>query len=40
MERRAVSDGYITPRERARIDAAQDRQGRRIAREKRDWNGY
>jgi hypothetical protein len=40
MERRAVSDGYITPRERARIEAAQDRQGRRIAREKRDWNGY
>lgn len=32
MERRAKSDGVVTPGERVRLDHAQDRQSRRIAR--------
>jgi hypothetical protein len=32
MERRAVSDGRVGPRERARLERAQDRQSRRIYR--------
>ena len=32
MERRAKFDGRLTPRERARLDRAQDRQSRRIFR--------
>ncbi len=32
MERRAKSDGVVTQRERVRMERAQDRQSRRIAR--------
>lgn len=32
MERRAISDGRMGPRERARLDRAQNRQNRRIYR--------
>jgi len=32
MERRAKADGKVTPRERARLGHAQNRQSRRIAR--------
>ena len=32
MEQRAKSDGRVTPRERMRLDRAQDRQSRRIFR--------
>jgi hypothetical protein len=40
MERRALSDGYLSRHERQRIRAAQRQQNQRIKREKRDWNGY
>ncbi len=36
MEARAKSDGVVTKRERARIHAAQDRQSKRIYRQKHD----
>lgn len=36
MEDHALADGTMTKRERARIDRAQDRQSRRIARQKHD----
>jgi hypothetical protein len=36
MERRAMADGRITPREAARIEHAQDEEGRRIAQERHD----
>jgi hypothetical protein len=36
MEDKALADGAITRRERARIERAQDRQSRRIARQKHD----
>lgn len=36
MENRALADGVVTRRERARIERAQDRQSRRIARQKHD----
>lgn len=36
MERRAAADGRVTPRERARIEHAQDQLSRHIAREKHD----
>jgi hypothetical protein len=38
MEMRAKSDGKVTPRERARITRAQDRQSRKIWREKHNDN--
>ncbi|CBE67276.1 MAG: hypothetical protein F9K13_00120 [Candidatus Methylomirabilis oxygeniifera] len=36
MEDRALADGTVTKRERARIERTQDRQSRRIARQKHD----
>jgi hypothetical protein len=36
MERQALADGRITPREAARIEYAQDEEGRRIAQERHD----
>ena len=36
MERQALADGRITPREAARIEQAQDEQGRLIQQERRD----
>jgi hypothetical protein len=36
MENRAAADGKVTARERARIEHAQDKQSRRIYREKHD----
>jgi len=39
MERRAKSDGVLTPRERARLGRAQDVQGRRIFRFKHNHRG-
>ena len=36
MEDKAVADGKVTARERARIEHAQDKQSRRIYREKHD----
>jgi uncharacterized membrane protein YebE (DUF533 family) len=39
MEDRAKSDGVMTKKERARIDHAQDRASRHIAREKHDRQG-
>ena len=36
MERRALSDGAVTGKERVRIEHAQDRQSRRIFRQKHD----
>lgn len=36
MENQALTDGTMTKRERARIEHAQDRQSRRIARQKHD----
>ena len=40
LERRAAFDGVVTPRERFRMDRAQDRQGRRIARLKHNCRVY
>ena len=40
MEHKAKRDGVVTRRERARIQAAQDRQGDRIARQKQDANRF
>ncbi|BBK29413.1 hypothetical protein EDC65_2543 [Stella humosa] len=40
VERRAKADGYVSRGERQRIRDMQNRQGQRINREKRDWNGY
>ncbi len=39
MEDRAMSDGVMTKRERARVGAAQNRASRHIAREKHDRQG-
>jgi opacity protein-like surface antigen len=39
MENRAMSDGMMTKRERARISAAQNRASRHIAHEKHDRQG-
>ena len=39
MEDKAESDGVVTKRERARIDHAQNRASRHIAREKHDAQG-
>ena len=36
MENRATADGKVTAKERARIEHAQDKQSRRIYREKHD----
>ncbi|MBI4989923.1 MAG: hypothetical protein HZC23_14000 [Rhodocyclales bacterium] len=36
MEDKAAADGTVTAREKARIERAQDRQSRRIARQKHD----
>jgi hypothetical protein len=36
MEDRAAADGKVTKKERARIEKAQDRQSRAIARERHD----
>jgi uncharacterized membrane protein YebE (DUF533 family) len=36
MENQALADGTVTKRERARIERAQNRQSRRIARQKHD----
>ena len=36
MESRAVADGKVTAKERARIEKAQDKQSRRIYKEKHD----
>lgn len=36
MEKDAMADGKVTAKERLRIAKAQDREGRRIAREKHD----
>ena len=36
MENRAAADGKVTAKERARIERAQDKQSRRIYREKHD----
>lgn len=36
MENKAVADGKVTAKERAKIEKAQDRQSRRIYREKHD----
>lgn len=36
MENKAMADGKVTVKERARIAKAQDREGRRIIREKHD----
>ena len=36
MENKAVADGKVTAKERARIEHAQDKQSRRIYREKHD----
>ena len=37
MEARALADGRVTAEERARIERAQDRQGRAIYRESHNW---
>jgi opacity protein-like surface antigen len=39
MEDRAMSDGIMTKRERARIGAAQNRASRHVARQKHDRQG-
>jgi opacity protein-like surface antigen len=39
MEDRAMSDGVMTKRERARIGAAQNRASRHVARQKHDRQG-
>lgn len=39
MEDKVKSDGTVTKRERARVDHAQDRASRHIAREKHDRQG-
>ena len=36
MENKATADGKVTKKERARIEKAQDRQSKKIAREKHD----
>jgi hypothetical protein len=36
MENKAVADGKVTAKERARIEKAQDKQSRKISREKHD----
>jgi hypothetical protein len=36
MENKAVADGKVTPKEQARIEKAQDKQSRRIYKEKHD----
>jgi hypothetical protein len=36
MEDRAVADGRVTTKERVRLEKAQDRQSRRIYRQKHD----
>lgn len=36
MENKAVADGKVTKKERAKIEKAQDKQSRRIAKEKHD----
>lgn len=36
LERRALADGFVTRGERARLERAQDRQSRRIARLRHD----
>jgi len=36
MENRATADGVVTKKERAQIEQAQDRQSKRIARQKHD----
>ena len=36
MENKAVADGKVTKKERARIEKAQDKQSRHIYREKHD----
>jgi len=38
MENRAKRDGVVTRRERARMQVAQDRQSRKIYRQKHDGN--
>jgi hypothetical protein len=36
MENKAVADGKVTPKEQARINKAQNKQSRRIAKQKHD----
>jgi hypothetical protein len=36
MENRAVADGKVTPKEQARINKAQNKQSRKIAKQKHD----
>jgi hypothetical protein len=36
MENKALADGKVTAKERARIEKAQDRQSKKIYREKHD----